>query len=87
MAQEDLDALATVVQDLRRDLIRLQGAFARDALLSGRHSPDSLGDLVEECGHLVPGYEGSMTEGFVEAIRNCGIEGAPFTVISGGKDG
>jgi hypothetical protein len=34
MAQEDLDALATVVQDLRRDLIRLQGAFARDALLS-----------------------------------------------------
>ncbi|PHP18689.1 hypothetical protein CG471_16300 [Sphingobium sp. IP1] len=87
MAQEDLDALATTVQNLKRDLIRLQGAFARDALLSGRHSPESLGDLVEECGHLVPGYEGSMTAGFVEAIRNCGLEGPPFTVISGGKDG
>lgn len=87
MAQEDFDALATTVQDLRRDLIRLQGAFARDALLSGRHSPESLGDLVEECGRLVPDYEGSMTERFVEAIRNCGIDGPPFTVISGDKDG
>ena len=50
MAQEELDALASVVQSLKSDLIRLQGAFARDALLSGRHSPASLGDLIEAWG-------------------------------------
>jgi hypothetical protein len=87
MAQEELDALASVVQSLKSDLIRLQGAFARDALLSGRHSPASRGDLIEECGRLVPGYEGSCTQGFAEAIRKCGADGPPFTVISGGKDG
>jgi hypothetical protein len=45
MAQEELDALASVVQSLKSDLIRLQGAFARDALLSGRHGPRALATL------------------------------------------
>ena len=72
------------IQRLKRDLLRLQGAFAKDALESGRHSPPSLANLIEETGRLADGYEGSDTEYFAASIRACSNE-VRLEVIPGGK--
>ena len=73
-------AMLALHKSLVNDIAMLRAAFARDALISGRHTPESLADILETAKGM-EGYEGSPTEIFVKMLRD---GGPSLTLIRGG---
>ena len=79
-------AMLRLHDGLVQDVAMLRAAFINDALVSGRHTHDSMADLLERTGEGFSGYEGSATQMVVKMLRDG--DGPPFLrVIEGGKTG
>ncbi len=89
MAIEDnpyAEAMLSLHKQLMLDIAMLRTAFVHDGLDSGRHTLDSMADLLEHAGSFSDGYAGSPTAVVVEALRSGKTPGPNLTVIDGGKE-
>ena len=77
-------AMLSLHEKAIQDVAMLRAAFVADALGSGRHTRDSVADLLERTAKDFSLYENSPTEHLVKMLRDG--DGPPFLrVIEGGK--
>lgn len=79
------NAMLTLHKRACQDIGMLLSLIMREAFDSGRHTPASMADLLEEIGQGFEGYEGSVTQATAKSLRSDGVMPSSFTIIDGGK--
>jgi len=72
---------------LLRELLMQRAIFVRDAIDSGRHTHDSLADLIEAACKKVDGYKETTVPDLVRMLRAGSIPPPSLQLITGGKTG
>lgn len=77
-------ALLLIHKQLIQEIVMSRSVFMREALASGRHTPQSLADLFEDTCSEFEGYAGSTLPALVEQLRTGQVPRPGLTVIDGG---